>query len=298
VTDAAGVTYVGEYDSDFDEASESLRQGDVLEILDPAGLVRSGIALGVVVTANCDLEWQKHGGIVTYVPVVPVFSYVRDFFVPSLVEDSYLDIEKKIKTMFRGAERVEVGDRVLELVALGRPAESALGLLENSHGDYRLFADMVNLLVLYRDARLALENARSDEECVSAVQALGASAGKYNVPSHKKFKVHAKLKSRFEKFPGDCLYLGSMSPTHQGGHVALLRLIRQVRQAEIALKATDERRRREAIVARRASRLDTIYCHRLVQQMAGVFTDIGLPKEYEDAREVKLKKHLDEWEGM
>jgi hypothetical protein len=65
-------------------------------------------------------------------------------------------------------------------------------------------------------------------------------------------------------------------------YVAYLRLVREVREPEIALLATDLEK--PEVSAKRISRLTSPYVYRLTQQLGDVFASIGLPEDYERNR--------------
>ena len=68
-----------------------------------------------------------------------------------------------------------------------------------------------------------------------------------------------------------------------------LRLIRELPASAIAIDPVRERNDRE-VEAVRISRLGTPFRYRLTQQLAAVFSDIGLPSEFEMSRKDLLSE--------
>ena len=62
-------------------------------------------------------------------------------------------------------------------------------------------------------------------------------------------------------------------------HVAFLRAMREVRDQDIATKTSEVEPNR----AKRIGRLVPVLRYRLTQMLAQVFSDIGLPDDYEEA---------------
>jgi hypothetical protein len=64
---------------ELDSAAQGIAQGDVVEWLQPEPPWR---ALGIIVTASCDIVLKKHGGTISYVPVLTLEEYLREHLLP------------------------------------------------------------------------------------------------------------------------------------------------------------------------------------------------------------------------
>src|SRR6266511_2857743 len=67
-------------------ANQPLRQGDILEwpvisTEHPAPWRQ----FGVVITADCDIAMEKHDGLLSYVPILPLPDYLRLFYLPKMI---------------------------------------------------------------------------------------------------------------------------------------------------------------------------------------------------------------------
>ncbi|MEV6449035.1 hypothetical protein [Amycolatopsis sp. NPDC051716] len=114
---------------------------------------------------------------------------------------------------------------------------------------------------------------------------------KKSFPDRYSAEMHRRLT---KSLAGDALFLGKISTEHDRGYTAVLRMIRELRQDRVSLTAVSERIKQNFYTARRMSRLSTLYTHRLVQQMSQVFTDIGLPVDYEAFRDSLIETRLSE----
>lgn len=287
----------GEFDETFDELDPEIRQGDVVQLIHPAeeGPESEWAShLGVIVTANCDLVYGKHAGLLSYVPIVPIAVYLRLLMLPRILASVLADAERSVHEALPEGPGVPTADRVMELVSLG---ESTSGL----------FADVddgENADVAVECFRMAFEAARSYdtrdsfEEAIRKVDELFAGLRKVRGKPAQPVgaQLGKELRSRLVKsLPGDCMFFAQPTQGHPSGHVAYLRLIREVREDRIATSAVSERKLGDAIAARRVGRLQLLYLHRLTQQMAQVFTEIGLPADYEQSRDGTLSANMESW---
>lgn len=287
----------GEFDETFDEMDPEIRQGDVVQLVHPAEEDPESewaSHLGVVVTANCDLVYGKHAGLLSYVPIVPVAVYLRLLMLPRILASQLADAERLVQEALPDGAGVPTADRIMELVSLG---ESTSGLFASFDGGG-------NVDVAVECFRMAFEAARSYdtrdsfEESIRRVDALFSGLrevrGKPAQPVGA--QLGKELRSRLVKgLPGDCMFFAQPTPGQPSGHVAYLRLIREIREDRIATSAVSERKLGNAIAARRIGRLQLLYLHRLTQQMAQVFTEIGLPTDYEQSRDGTLNANMESW---
>jgi hypothetical protein len=284
---------LGEYAQDFD-GTQPLCQGDVLEFLSAEPLSPGRHRLGVVVTANCDLAFGKHRGVVTYVPLVSVDAYVGIFVIPRLLEQECNSAEKKVHEI---CVRPGAARRAIEMAKLGYSPEIGAEVVDDPAAKARLVEALIDV-TRYSEALSSVQNAEDGDSAIDILKASLSSSEGGRTPKKAGKSLRGKIKSHLNRLPGDALFLSAVGPNHEEGYIATLRLIRQVSEDRVALKAIDEMRSPDYYDARRASRLDVLYCHRLVQQMAGVFTDIGLPESYEEARDSHLALYIDRLTGV
>ena len=71
-----------------------LRQGDLIQKVwqsDP-----SKTEYGLVITTNCDMGFNNHRGMVTFIDLMPASEYVNRFVLPEIVNSSVSNLVKRI----------------------------------------------------------------------------------------------------------------------------------------------------------------------------------------------------------
>ena len=268
-----------EYELVYDVSS--LSQGDVLAALIPSGDPWSDLL--VVITADCDLAHNKHGGRVSCVPLVPARFYLREFFLYDRAARRLKMANEKFSGLVRRGQRAahpDFGKPISDRRAIGWLHESGaetiaqvLKLPDKIHEELIKCASSIDLL---QD----LDNASYDEvwqRICDASVALGHSVSPENF--NKSFQ--SEISGFLHQLPGDAMFLNAVAPEHESGYVGYLRLIRELSDQQIALKRTG---RTSDHSHERISTLRTHYVHKMTQQLGSVFSSIGLPTEYESAR--------------
>ena len=277
-----------------------LRQGDVFEWLgDTADCWRQ---LGIVITADCDIAREKHRGLISYVPVLPLEGYLSRFYLPKQLErgvkpqgkrspiaGDLLDAMRKHQAALPGFPQPISEEAALDWATRSPPSEIAdeLGIsnvdsraaFERLVDDYRLLVEAYQCIDFDLQMHaLATLRARQSGEAKAAYS-----------------RVWNDISSSLESLPGDCFFIGRLTDLLSGGFVAYLRLVREVDQQEIAIKVTPRGAKEPG--ARRIARLRSPYVYRLTQQLADVFASIGLPSDYETARSVVAQQLGDSSRG-
>jgi hypothetical protein len=85
--------------------------------------------------------------------------------------------------------------------------------------------------------------------------------------------------------PGDAFFIGSIQGIADEAFVAYLRLVRELPAGSVATTASALK----TATVRRIARLRSPFLYRLTQQLAHVFSDIGLPRDYETKRDTLAK---------
>ncbi len=281
----SGTTFPGEY-GDVADVDEDIRQGDVLDLIPEPGVDEPWAAhFGIVLTANCDLVHRKHGGVLSYVPVVPVEVYTSEISLPRLVEGEVVRTHEMLESALPTDAGWPTFERLIEMLEIGHDPSRVLEALPDSPERDEIGAH-VGRVSLCLQARSELLAAAGLVERLAIAERL--RVGLREIDGSKRLPPFQNLikevKGRLVKsLPGDSLYLGRLSKEHQTGYVAYLRLIREISHDTIARSAVEEGRLGQEARARRLSRLNLLYQHRLAQQMSRVFVDIGLPADYEAA---------------
>ncbi len=275
---------------------QPLRQGDVLRFIQkeefPVGW-RDTIA--VVVTANCDLAFGKHWGTITYVPAIPLDIYVQQFIIPKIITTECEKSKKILQELFAREAATESVERALEMLQLGYSMKEIAVLLPPNSNSLHFETELQALGLLWA-AQITLRQCTDPEQYWRHVEGLSTDLDELRRPkTSSKETLRREMRSRLKSFPGDTFYLCEPGPDCGGGYVVMLRLIRSLDDSSVALRPADEYHSPGQYRARRIARLEILYCHRVVQQMAQVFTDIGLPSDYEEARASRLANYVETW---
>lgn len=240
------------------EGDSTLSQGDVI-IWEEVQDFQSRAA--VVVTADCDLAKNKHWGRITVVPMVPIAHYLEEFYLPKQLAALGQDLTKIFakhvhKELKVTAEDAPSEDAVESLVSL-RTLPSPLNA-----------GDLLNLHTLLRQARGLTKSMKADEALNNALRLIN--------PNTKALSA-SRTRNFLDKPPGDCMVLPQLPGLAPGLNIAFLRAMREVRDQDIATKTSEMTKNR----AKRIGRLIPVLRYRLTQMLAQVFSDIGLPDDYE-----------------
>lgn len=270
-------------------AGDPLRQGDVFIFVDDGheqDLWRWG---GIVVTADCDLANNKHGGIVSYVPVLPLRDYLMQRLLPKYAEDvrqrrfkAPLDLIADMENDSRRSSRIS--RRAVESwVAQPNCHAEMMEHFKPANADReRRLEDLVNAIQI---CGRALDSS-SYEEIVAVLAELHPPTKK----STPEQRLVEEIRNRLRNLPGDSFFMSSIGSDDEGGFVAYLRLVREIRMDQVATNYYDRQVR--SVAAHRVSRLRAPYVYRLTQQLAEVFASIGLPEEYENSRTERFESCL------
>lgn len=243
-------------------AESTLSQGDVI-VWEESQDFQSKAA--VVVTADCDLAKGKHWGRITVVPMVPVAHYMEEVYLPKQLAlqgpDLYKMFAKEVHRELQATEEDPPSDDALESLLSLEALPASLNA-----------SDLPKLHALLRHARGLTKSMTSAEALDNSLRLLN--------PNVKALSA-SRIRTFLDKPPGDCMVLPHLPGLDPGLTVAFLRAMREVRDQDIATKTSEMAKNR----AKRIGRLVPVLRYRLTQMLAQVFSDIGLPDEYE----VKLK---------
>lgn len=260
-----------------------IRQGDVIQWLnaeeDPWR------ALGVIVTADCDIAHEKHRGILSYVPLLAVIDYLGLMWLPNRLDRICKPYRESIISIVRRNQADNLPSftkpisesEVLRWIATDRPDEIA-NTLQIPHGkDRDQFNQNANDFLR---ARNVLE-AGSSEAMLEVL--LNLRMKQVRKPENAVASTRIEVRDHLRSLPGDAFFIGSLGNHHQRGYIAYLRVLREVQEAEIAIKQPDLSK--PTVRAKRISRLKSPYVYQMTKQLADVFSAIGLPVEYEENRD-------------
>jgi hypothetical protein len=266
---------------EYVDPAQPLLQGDVVRSLSTAS--DPWDALAVVVTADCDIENDKHGGRVTCVPVVPLTTYLATYYLPRRVARLADSLSEQFVSIMRKAQKENFADferpislaRAKSWVLETSPAEvaSSLKLVGQQRVLFASFAEQFAALN-------RLKQGDFEEYCGAFI-----STQQLRMPTKEAGSIRQGLRldlaGHTNELPGDALFLNSLGDGLDRGYVAYLRVMRELPDESVALKSSQIS---FDMTHERISRMRSPYVHALTQRLAAVFSAIGLPSEYEKAR--------------
>lgn len=219
-----------------------LRQGDLIAF---EGSETPLHKVGIIVTADCDLEQRKHARLVTLVPVVDARTILERYL---LLEDCERKRELIESYLFK-AYSIDVRQERATKLTILRQTYAATDL---DRKDTR---------------KVAADFIFGASDCI-AVEGYAQLMKDIGSRPKQKNALRDQIRAR-----GDLLMLPSIKKLGVAGNIAWLRHIWQVGLDNIALRTSEVGDRQ----GERLGRLDSPFRYRLTQLMAQVFSDIGLP---------------------
>jgi hypothetical protein len=258
------------------EHPDEILQGDVIVWHDHA-YAKPWRTYGIVVTADCDLAWGKHGGRLSFIPGLLTEDYLWHSWravkfgaeCSKAVESMTVRINKWLEKNGRSPISIEAGRTWIERVQ-GEAVLNELGVVDR--GERNTLQPVIDRAVAFASLLNASE---PDMHLLRKCHALA----KGNSASDDSLLAKA-FQSAISDSPGDVFHLPVLPDRDDEGLFLMLRHISQCEVADITTRP-DELRFGIA-KAKRIARVTAPYRYAITQSLGRVFADIGLPKEYED----------------
>jgi hypothetical protein len=266
----------GEFEPELGDSP--IRQGDVFK-WDDEHTIRPWYQYGVVVTADCDLAQNKTMGRLSYIPALTMEDYIWHFW----RDAKFSSVQKSHLAKFTS----RLNNRLKKDAHAGGVSEEAAwtwlqrkgidGLLDEiamtdkgQRSDIKKIADDLVKLSSLLEAKMpdlgllqvcyAIRNPKASPDDVKALA--------------------LEVQSSMASLPGDVFFLPHVSDRPDEGIFLMLRNITQCEISEIAIRP-DELKFGSA-KARRLGRIAAPFRYAITQNLARVFSDIGLPVSYEE----------------
>ncbi|MEV5417839.1 hypothetical protein [Streptomyces albogriseolus] len=253
--------------------ADPLRQGDVLEAVDPEATMWQRHLL--VMTADCDFAYAKHQGRVTCVPLLAAEEYLSEMQIPKIREQLVKPQLKEIRQILAKAPVPTISDRRLREWATEEAPVDIVKMLDLPQPDAQKVSAALKAI---RMMDMPVDTLKEGVGLLVEAQLIGTSPPKRDTAVKR---VVNHLRRSYEQPPGDALFLTAIGPGQDAGYFAYLRHIEQVWEPEISLGPSHRE-----VVYRRISRMRDRFAHALVQRFAMVFMSIGLPTQYEELRDL------------
>ncbi|WHX18937.1 hypothetical protein QFW82_18705 [Streptomyces malaysiensis subsp. malaysiensis] len=254
-------------------AADPLRQGDVLEAVEPGATMWQQHLL--VMTADCDFAHAKHQGRVTCVPLLAAEEYLSEMQIPKIRARLAKPQVSEIRQILSKYPAPTISDRRLREWASEEEPSDIVKMLELQQ------ADAQRAMAAFEAIRTMDTPTDNLEEGIRLLVEAQLSAPNPPKRQNAVKRVMDKLREPYTQPPGDALFLTAISPGQDEGYFAYLRHIEQIWEPDISLGPSHRE-----VTYRRISRMRDRFTHALVQRFAMVFMSIGLPHQYEEHRDL------------
>lgn len=228
------------------EPTDSITQGTIIKFMNKP----EDETYGIIVTGDCDIEHDKFGDFLSYCNILPLRFYTENFYIPKTCREK---IREKMKSI-REALLKDLNVSDLSISAIDHIFSMSPTDLQNTIRDRKLINN-INFLKTYKD---------KNDFSIEDFKNLG----------EKSFK-------NLIRFPGDKFYFTNLPDpeTKSKGYVINLRRIKEIKKSQISLSFNEENPDCFAF-----AKLDSPYKQFMTQTLGAMFSDIGLPSEYENQR--------------
>lgn len=248
---------------EFVSSDKQIGQGDVLYWKDAKNPFEIA---GIIVTGDCDIANTKHWGKLSVVPVISIDCYLEYLLFPKMIADR----EEQMVNEFYSA--------VKHVTAKGKdgPSKDTMDSMLGADKITDALSNNEKIVFLHSAIRHSrrIQQAQENKELLKKIVALLKTKGnEKDAIDYLRNTVQSHLKNS----PGDVLMLPKIDGLPFKPAIIWLRIIREISESDIALKSSEEKKG----LAVRLWRLQPTLRHKMTQKLAQVFSDIGLPDDYE-----------------
>jgi len=258
--------------------NEDIRQGDVFEFTSPKSIWER---YGVVITGDCDIAQQKNSDIYSYCPIIDTKTYLLTEYIPKKmgIDKIFMKLKEIIDKNMpeKSSDGIDIDtlkswigsqsvDECLKALSLSRSTDAidAKEMLEFLHN----FVDNDDKYEQYIQYKTILANNKKER-----------ARQKIEIGIQKEFSNYIK------QLPGDLFYINYIPNINGLGYIVNLRMISSFKRENIVL---GRQQHHETANLRRIARMIPPFNYRLTQKIAQMFSDIGLPEEYECDRQTSI----------
>jgi len=243
-----------------------LRQGDIFVFLNKNDLWEN---LGVIITTDCDITYCKNSNVYSYCPIINIRDYFFRIYLPNLINlDQILIIIKNIIDKQKNENNNGVDINIISSWIKERGIENALNDINNKSDNIK---KAISFLFNY-----------NEEKCSIPIYLEYKSIINPRFDTNKeKDKLVNDFKNHIVKLPKDLFYINYIHNFDDFGYIVYLRRIGMFNRENIIISNDDDR---EYAYLKRIARMVPPFNYRITQKIAQMFSDIGLPEDYEEDR--------------
>lgn len=264
------------------EDLDAIAQGDIFEWVG-GERKRPWRVYGVVVTADCDLHREKHGGVISYVPAVLTEDFMWERWrvarFGKLLDDSLATCARRVSKWLR--DNSAGGEISISALRQWLERKKAAGILDELGVESP--SDRTALLNVLSPAEVFETLMRSEEPDIGLMRKAYAIYKPASLENST--LLAADVQNSWNSLPGDIFHVPSMPEEEAPDGYGLFLQLRHIRQVRAeALSARPDELRAGGATCRRVARISAPYRYAMTQALGRVFTDIGLPEAHERRR--------------
>lgn len=243
-----------------------VRQGDILEWVNRENYWHE---YAVIITADCDIAQNKNDDIFSYCPIISLEKYIKEYYLRKKIKIS--TVIKETKSAL-DKHFISKGDADVDI-----DINLFLDMLkDDGYEQTARYFDIKNQKVIKKLKFIEDFNYKKVDnyELYFDYKSLSGNIEKNKVIS----KLEKDIQSFIKQPPGDIFYLNYIANTSNIGFVINLRRIGMLSKDQIT---TNYEVKKGQFLAKRIGHLCSPFSYRLTQKVGQMFSDIGLPEEYE-----------------
>ncbi len=237
------------------DPSDEIRQGTIIKF----DTQEDDEKIGIIVTADCDIAQNKHGRYLSYCNIITLDSYIRNYFIQKKCQKKIVEKLKCLKLQIQDTLQRELSDSAFEQL-LSYDKET-LGTIINNN---TLIKEILELQPFYQKTEFLMEDFIA-------------------ICNQKKKEFENEIKN----FPGDKFFISTIPDPEciNEGFVVNLRRIKEIKRDEISIRYFGSTPYCFVL-----GKLNSPYKEKLAQALGCMFSDLGLPADYEDQRNTIISK--------
>jgi hypothetical protein len=253
-------------ESDAVRKDDPLHQGDIFEFINKKSLWED---YGIIITTDCDIAWCKNSDVYSYCPIIKLKEYFYQIYLPKQIE--YNKILEKVKGIIdkqNGNNNKGVDISSINQWIKDRGIEGALE-------DINIKTD---------DMRSAVSFLYDSDKGLCTIQVFLRYRNILDSKSenNKEIKIlENKFRNHIINLKGDLFYINYIHGVNEIGYIVNLRRIGRFSRENISISSYDNG---EKVYLKRIAKMVSPFNYRITQNVAQMFSDIGLPEDYEDDR--------------
>ena len=237
------------------EPSDEIRQGTIIKF----DTEKEDEKIGIIVTGDCDIAQNKHGKYLSYCNIISLDSYILNYFIQKKCQKKIAEKLKCLKSQIQDSLHRELSDSAFrELLQYDKETLRKI-ISKNS-----LINEIIDLQPFCRKTEFSIND--------------------YITICNQKKK---EFENEVKNFPGDKFFIATIPDPEceTEGFVVNLRRIREIKREDISVRYFGSTPSCFVL-----GKLNSPYKEKLAQALGCMFSDLGLPVDFENERNNIISK--------